>query len=72
MRYIEIEGHVGAAMQRLRRVLEIGEGVDFDADETDLIAEALGKLRALLSLIDLRITGTTDIDWDAELERMTK
>lgn len=72
MRYIEIEGHVGAAMQRLRRVLEIGEGVDFDSDETELIAEALGKLRALLSLIDLRITGTTDIDWDAELERMTK
>lgn len=70
LRYIEIEGHVGAAMQRLRKVLTSAELVDFTNEERELIADSLGKLRALLNLIDLRITGQTDVDWDSEFEKL--
>jgi hypothetical protein len=70
MRFVEIEGHIGAAMQRLRKVLEAAEGVQFADEEKELVVESLAKLRALLNLIDMRIAGETSIDWDAELERL--
>jgi hypothetical protein len=69
--FIKIEGDIGAAIQRLRKVLTAAEDVDFSDEESELIAAALGKLRALLNLIDLRIAGETDIDWDAEFEKLT-
>ena len=69
MRFVEIEGHIGAAMQRLRKVLDTSQDVDFNDEERELITESLAKLRSLLNLIDVRITGNTDIDWDAEFER---
>jgi hypothetical protein len=72
MRFVEIEGHVGAAMQRLRKILDSAEDVDFTDDERELIVESLGKLRALLNLIDLRIAGETNVDWDAEFESLVK
>jgi len=70
LRYIEIEGHVGAAMQRLRKILDAADDVQFTDEERELLTESLGKMRALLNLIDLRIAGETNIDWDAEFEKL--
>jgi len=70
-RYLEIEGHLGAAMQRLRKVLDSSKDVEFTDEERELLVATLGKLRALLGLIDLRIAGDTDVDWDAELTKLT-
>jgi len=70
-KYIQMEGDLGVAMQRIRKVLNDAEGVKFSAEERELLTEALAKLRALLNLVDLRISGSTDIDWDAELERIS-
>jgi hypothetical protein len=71
-RYIAAEGDIGVAMQRLRKLLDDVEGVDFNDDERELLTEALGKLRALLNLLDIRITGATDIDWDKEFQKITE
>jgi len=70
LRYTEIEGHVAAAMQRLRKALDTAEGVEFSDEERELIADSLGKLRAVLNLIDVRIVGETNINWDAELAKL--
>jgi hypothetical protein len=69
-RFITIEGHVGVAMQRLRMILKESDSVEFTDEERELITESLGKMRALLGLIDLRITGETEIDWDAEMKKL--
>ena len=69
MRYIEIEGDIGAAMQRLRKILNAAD-VGFSEEERELIVESLGRLRALMNLIDVRIAGKVDIDWDAELAKI--
>jgi hypothetical protein len=69
-RFIEIEGDLGAAMQRLRNVLNAAEDVPFSDDERELLTASLGKLRALLNLIDLRIAGETKIDWDDEFQKI--
>jgi hypothetical protein len=70
-RWLNIEADLAVAMQRLRKVLNTAEGVGFTDDEREFITEALGKCRALMNLIDLRIAGEApDIDWDAELQKI--
>lgn len=70
-RYIQFEGLIGKAMQSLRTILRDSEGVELDDELRELLTNSLGNLRALLNLIDMRIAGETNIDWDAEFERMT-
>jgi hypothetical protein len=70
LRYIELEGLAGKAMQALRKMLDVAKDVELGDEETELLTKTLADLRALLGLLDLKITGATDVDWDAELERM--
>lgn len=70
LQWLKIEGHIGAAMQRLRKALDASEDVQFTDDERELLIGSLGKMRAVLNLIDLRIAGETNIDWDTELEKL--
>lgn len=68
--WMEVEGHLAYAQRRVQQALTATEGVEFDAEERDLMAHALDKLRATLALIDLRLSGRVDVDWDAELAKL--
>lgn len=70
MRYIEMEGHLAAAKQRLTDALKCAQDVDFDREEADLIADSIRNISALLRLLDARFAGTSGTDWDAELARI--
>jgi hypothetical protein len=68
---VEVEGHIGAAMRRLRQALAIARDVDFDAEETELLEDSIAKLRMIVDLIDVRITGERGgIDWDTEFTKV--
>lgn len=69
-RYVELEGHIAYAMRRLREALDVAQDVPFEDEERELIADSLAKLRAVLNLIDVRVTGTTMVDWDSELAKL--
>lgn len=69
-KFIRIEGHLANAQRRLMDALHQAEGVDFPDDEMELIRSSLANIRAVLNLIDLRMAGTPDIDWDAELAQL--
>lgn len=71
VRWLEINADLGTVQQKLGKVLNTAEGVPFTDDEVELISASLGKVRALIGLIDLRISGETDIDWDAEFRKIT-
>lgn len=70
MRYIEMEGHLAAAKQRLTDALKCADGVNFDGEEAELIADSIRNVSALLRLLDARFVGTSGTDWDAELARI--
>lgn len=70
LRYVEIEGHLAAAQRRLTSALNTAQDVGWDGDEIELIADSVAKIRALLNLIDMRITGEASVDWDAEMEKL--
>jgi len=71
LRYIAIEGHLAAAKRRLTDALNDAEDVGFNEDEMELLRDTIAQVRALLNLIDLRLAGNPDVDWDAELARLS-
>ena len=68
--YLSIEGKIATASGYLQDVLTVTEGVEFSADERELLVHSIAKLRALLGLLDTRLGVATDTDWDAELARL--
>lgn len=69
--FIRMENLIGSAMRKLRVALDEAEGIEFEGDELEVLTDTLGRLRGLIKLLDLRIVGTVDIDWDRELEKIT-
>jgi len=66
---VEIEGHLGYAIRRLREALKLASEADFDAEETAVIEESIEKLKTMIALLDMKITGeNTTIDWEGEFE----
>src|SRR5262245_34680568 len=64
---VEIEGHLGAAIRRLKEALALASETDFDSEETEVISESIERLKTMIALIDVKITGSNStIDWDAE------
>lgn len=70
MQWIRIEGKLAQSSRLLKESLREAEGVDFTDEEMELIRHSIEQIRSLLTLIDLRMAGTPDIDWDAELANM--
>jgi len=69
-KYLAIEGHLASAKDRLTRALTTAEGVNFTDEEMELLRSTIANIRALLDLIDLRMAGAPDIDWDGELSKL--
>ena len=44
--------------------------MDFTDEEMELLRSTVSSINAILTLLDLRMAGTPDIDWDAELEKI--
>jgi len=70
LRYVEIEGDLAGAQRRLVHALSVAQDVGFSDEEMELIRDSVAKIRAVLDLIDLRMAGDPDIDWDAELAKL--
>lgn len=69
-RVVEFEGHVGAAIRRLREALSMAKDIDFTDEEVELVKGSLESLRTVVRLIDSRVMGTTGVDWDAEFREV--
>jgi hypothetical protein len=71
VRFISIEGYLSSAKSKLMAALREAEGVGFSDDEMTLLRTTIANLKAILELLDLRMGGATDVDWDVELARLT-
>jgi hypothetical protein len=68
--FIRIEGSLAAAKRHLGEALDVAQNVEFSDDELTLIIRSIDNVRGLLHLIDLKLGGATDVDWDAELAKL--
>lgn len=67
LRYVELEGHLLAALRNLSKAVQTAAVVDWDAEEQELLKDTINQVRQMLTLVDGRIAGTEAIDWDVEL-----
>jgi hypothetical protein len=65
-RLVEIEGHIAAAIRRLRQAIQVAREVEFTEEELEVYEDAMGSLRTLVRLLDAKMTGESGTDWDAE------
>jgi len=64
---LAVEGHLTNVVLHLKYALRDSDR-EFTDDEREFLATDLERIRSLLTLVELRITGeTTNVDWDAEL-----
>lgn len=71
LRFIDVEGHLNKALRSLTDALNASHGVPWETEERELLNDTISKVRALLDLVDLGLSGTADVDWDAELAKIT-
>lgn len=70
-RYLSIEAGIAKAKSLLVAALKEAEGVGFVDDELEMLRDSIGKLRGVLTLLDVRVGGESDTDWDRELANLT-
>jgi hypothetical protein len=69
--YWQLEGTLHKAKKILTDALAQARAIDWEEEHQELLADTLNGVKALLGLIDLAVTGTADVDWDAELEALS-
>lgn len=70
-RFNDISGQIAAARDKVRAALRVAQSNDqFTDEERAAMATSLDRLDAASGLLRLAVTGTANIDWDAELARM--
>jgi hypothetical protein len=70
--FLSVDNELTKIVRKLSKVLQETEGVEFSAEERELLSDAISKVKAVLDLIDMRLTGAADIDWDAELAKLAE
>jgi hypothetical protein len=70
IRFVEMEGYLLKAKRELLRALKLAPNVPWDDESRELLSETVGNVKALLVLIDLALSGTSGVDWDAEFVKV--
>lgn len=68
--FMDVSGELAKAKRGLAVALNSTEDVAFGAEEQELLRQHVDELRAVLTLIDMRLEGEPDVDWDAELAKL--
>ncbi|MDQ3307569.1 MAG: hypothetical protein M3499_04310 [Actinomycetota bacterium] len=68
LRFVEMERYLDKAKRALTDAVRMD--VDWPDDERELLTHTLANVRSLLSLVDLKLTGSSGVDFDIELEKL--
>jgi hypothetical protein len=71
-RYIELDASLTKVKRLLTDSIQTARDVEFDTDEVELLEVALESVRSVLALLHAAIAGRANVDWDAEMQRLTQ
>ena len=72
LRYMEIEGELGRAARAIRSAITVARGVELEDEELELLQITLNNVRALLGMLEARLTGDSGTDWDRAAEELLR
>jgi hypothetical protein len=67
---LRLELRLSAAERSLVEVLTEARAVELDDDLIAALADSLGRIKAVIGLLDLLVAGVADVDWDAEAQKL--
>lgn len=70
LRYVNIESKLTEARNKLYLVLQELQGLELNDRERQALIDSLRRADSVLRLCDLALTGSVEVDWDAELEKL--
>lgn len=72
LRFVEMEGYLAGAKRQLTKALTLAHSIEWDDECRELLHDTVENVKALLGLIDAALVGTADVDWDAEMRKLTE
>ena len=69
-RYMDVEALLIRAKKALLEAITASNDVEFNSEELELLRDSLKNVQDVLTLLDVRLLGTPDVDWDADLARL--
>ena len=72
LRYVEMERLIDSAKRTLVGAVNLAHEIDWGDEERQLLSNSLNNLQAVVKLIDMAFVESVDVDWDAELARLSK
>lgn len=70
--YLRLDSHLTDVVTDLRHALRDSEDASFTEEEVEFVLHDLTRITGLVELVRLRVTGETNVDWDAELASLMK
>ena len=71
LRFIELEEILQKMKREGVKAVNLASAIEWGDEERELLSTTVANVRSLIELVDLALVGSADIDWDAELERLT-
>lgn len=71
LRFVEMEHHLARAKRPLMEALTLAREIEWSDVHREVLEQTIANLRALLGLVDIAIVGSTEVDWDSELAKIT-
>jgi len=71
LRFVKAENILASMYRRGQEALAEMRDVPWDDEQRQLLIGAMANIKALLGLIDLALTGASDVDWDAEMAKLS-
>jgi len=70
LRFLDADASLERAKRLIRDAINTATGVEFSDQEREDLADTVKQTRNTLDLLASLLTGTTDVDWDAELTKL--
>ena len=68
--FMRIDAKLAHARRDLRDVLDYGRDLGLGEDEVEDVKAALARIKSFTDMIDMALTGSMNVDWDAELAKL--
>lgn len=71
LRLIEVEAKALRMIRQGAELVALVRAVDWDDEAVELIEDSIANIKSMVDLIDIALVGAADVDWDAELAKLT-
>ena len=70
--FIELEGTLAKAQRHLLEAMDVIGDNSLEEFQVDLVQESIEGVRQALRLVEMRISGQSGVDWDAEMKELAR